>query len=253
MRLCHLQGAAKETWQAVAATAGHRTHLESDSSSLKDKVECLTCHARTAHRFQPADTTCVQQGCHLTDESNIQLGKMAGQSDLHCTLCHQFTKPVVALATRDSAAGALRPNLDQCLSCHQMKGLLPGFKPEKDPHSGTCGMCHDPHKQATVSATKATCASAGCHADWRQEPFHTGLTHRKVAQDCVLCHQPHAARVDASDCTGCHDEVRSRPGSRFNPPAPFDTIKDAAAVARRAHPRTAHRAGEQGEGGCTAR
>ncbi len=220
---CHVKGAAKETWQAVASTAGHRTHLESDSSALKDKVECLTCHARTAHRFQPADTTCVQQGCHLTDESRIQLGKMAGQSDLHCTLCHQFTKPVVALASRDSAAGALRPNLDQCLSCHQMKGLLPGFNPDRDPHSGTCGMCHDPHKQATVAATRTSCASAGCHADWRREPFHTGLTHRKVAQDCVLCHQPHAARVDASDCTGCHDEVRNRPGSRFNPPAAFDT------------------------------
>jgi hypothetical protein len=220
---CHVQGAARETWQAVAATAGHRTHLESDSSALKGKVECLTCHARTAHRFQPADTTCVQQGCHLTEESRIQLGRMAGQSDLHCILCHQFTLPVVALATRDSAAGTLRPNLDQCLSCHQMRGLVPGFRAERDPHNGTCGMCHNPHAQTTVAAAATSCSAAGCHADWRSEPFHTGLTHRNVAQNCALCHQPHAARVDASDCTGCHDEVRSRPGSHPRPPAVFDT------------------------------
>jgi hypothetical protein len=28
---CHVQGAAKETWQAIAKTGGHRFHLESDS------------------------------------------------------------------------------------------------------------------------------------------------------------------------------------------------------------------------------
>ena len=31
---CHVQGEAKKTWQRVASTAGHRTHLESDSLSL---------------------------------------------------------------------------------------------------------------------------------------------------------------------------------------------------------------------------
>ena len=71
---CHVRGDAKETWQRIASTAGHRTHLESDSSALKD-VACLTCHARSAHRFQPADTTCAQKGCHLTDEVTDQAGK----------------------------------------------------------------------------------------------------------------------------------------------------------------------------------
>ena len=77
---CHKQGEAKETWQRIATTAGHRTHLESDSSALKD-VACLTCHARSAHRFQPADTTCAQQGCHLTDDVKIRLGRMAVRFD----------------------------------------------------------------------------------------------------------------------------------------------------------------------------
>ena len=36
-------------------------------------IECLTCHARSAHRFQPADSTCSQRGCHLTEEIEIKL------------------------------------------------------------------------------------------------------------------------------------------------------------------------------------
>jgi hypothetical protein len=222
---CHVQGAAKETWQAIAATAGHRTHLESDSSALKGKVECLTCHARTAHRFQPADTTCVQKGCHLTDDTQIKLGKMSGQSDLHCTVCHKFTKPVAALATRDSAAGALRPSIKQCLSCHNMETLLPDFPTAKDPHGGTCGMCHNPHSQSNKGETRKSCTDAACHGDWRKDPFHTGAAHRKKAEQCTLCHDPHQSRVDASDCEGCHNAVRGRSSGGVRPPLPFDTLK----------------------------
>src|SRR5512134_1484373 len=39
---CHVTGPAKDTWKRITTTAGHRTHLESDSSALKD-VACLTC------------------------------------------------------------------------------------------------------------------------------------------------------------------------------------------------------------------
>lgn len=225
---CHVKGAAKETWQAIAATAGHRTHLESDSSALKGKVECLTCHARTAHRFVPADSTCVQQGCHLTDETGIQLGRMAGQSELHCIVCHQFTKPVAALATRDSAAGALRPDFRQCLSCHQMEQQLTQFSVALDPHIGTCGMCHNPHEQAKPADAMRSCTSAQCHTNWRDIAFHAGAAHRRVEKNCTLCHEPHAARVDASDCKTCHERVRGSvtgPGRTAHPPVPFDTTK----------------------------
>jgi hypothetical protein len=220
---CHVRGAAKESWQAIASTAGHRAHLESDS--LKGRIECLTCHARTAHRFMPADSTCVQQGCHLTADTRIKLGKMADQTDLHCTVCHKFTKQVPLLATRDSAAGALRPGLRQCFSCHRMEGLVPGFSAANDPHGGTCGMCHNPHTQINRGETRKSCTDAACHSDWRKDPFHTGAAHRKVSQQCTLCHQPHAARVDPSDCVGCHEAVRGRSRGGIRPPLPFDTLK----------------------------
>jgi hypothetical protein len=218
---CHVRGDASETWQAIALTAGHRTHLESDS--LAGKVECLTCHAQTAHRFQPVNQTCAQQGCHLADSVRIRLGRMANQTSMHCTACHQFTRTVPALATRDSAAATLVPTMEQCASCHQMKALIADFNPERDPHNGTCGMCHNPHRQDRPEAALRSCASAGCHADWRDEPFHTGLRHRAVAQQCQTCHTPHSARVDASDCAGCHESVRERTRGRLHPPLPFDT------------------------------
>lgn len=229
---CHVRGDAKETWQAIAATAGHRTHLESDSSALEGKVECLTCHAQTAHRFQPANATCAQRGCHEQDETRIRLGRMAQQTDLHCTSCHDFQADVPALATRDSAARALTPNLRQCTSCHQMERLVADFRPERDPHKAQCGYCHNPHTQTETRQAVKSCATAGCHADFKEVDFHAGAAHRGVAmrpERCATCHVPHHARVDASDCSGCHAEVRRRSEGRMAPPMPFDT---AAALRR---------------------
>ncbi len=218
---CHVTG-EKEVWQRIASTAGHRTHLESRNPALQD-VQCVTCHAVEVHHFAPLDRTCAQSGCH--EMNKIALGKMQDQTTLHCTTCHRFTAEVPALATRDSAAGALRPGERQCFSCHAMQERLAAmnFDPSRDPHGGTCGMCHNPHKQETPAAARATCTSAGCHADWRKVPFHTGATHRQATGSCTTCHLPHQARVDASDCTGCHQGVRER--SRLRPPLPFDTTR----------------------------
>jgi len=218
---CHVTG-EKEVWQRVASTAGHRTHLESNNPALRN-VQCVTCHAVEVHHFAPLDRTCGQAGCH--EMNKIALGKMRDQTTLHCTTCHRFTGEVPALATRDSAAGTLRPGERQCFSCHAMQERLAAmnFDPSRDPHGGTCGMCHDPHKQATPADARLTCATAACHSDWRKVPFHTGVAHRKVTASCITCHLPHQARVDASDCTGCHEAVRER--SRLTPPLPFDTTR----------------------------
>ncbi len=230
---CHVQGEAKKTWQRIASTAGHRIHLESDSAPLRN-VQCLTCHARSAHRFQPADTTCAQKGCHLTDDVKIRLGRMAArfhgrpvqplpnEEQLYCNSCHQFTAEA-QLVSLDSASQTLLPRERQCFGCHEMQALLATFDPAKDPHKGSCGMCHNPHTDVKPKDALKSCTDAKCHATWRSVPFHVGAAHRKVAQRCETCHQPHAARVDASDCTGCHTEVRKR--GRMRPPLPFDTTK----------------------------
>ncbi len=222
---CHVEGKdQKEKWQRIATTAGHRVHLESDSSALKD-VQCVTCHGQEVHKFVPVSKTCQQEGCHEAVE--IKLGKMAEQTSLHCVTCHQFTADVPKLATRDSASGTLVPTNKQCLSCHEMQKVLASFDPERDPHNGTCGMCHNPHKDTTSAAAAKSCTTSGCHDKWQKEPFHVGVAHRKVGQECIVCHQPHAAKVDPSDCQTCHDNVRKAAvsGRKLNPPAPFDTAR----------------------------
>jgi hypothetical protein len=216
---CHEQGAAKETWQEITSTAGHRVHFESDSLKGK-KIECLTCHARSAHRFLPADSTCAQSGCHLTRDVTIRLGRMAGQSGLHCAVCHAFT------------AGTLRPGEKQCFSCHQMQLRLSDFDPRRDPHKGQCGMCHNPHENVKPADALKSCATTGCHSDWEKVEFHTGKIHRHAVEHCETCHTPHAARVDASDCAGCHERVRGTVtgGKVRKPPLPFDTTKALRSV-----------------------
>jgi hypothetical protein len=212
---CHASG-NNEKWQRIATTAGHRTHLESDSSALRG-VQCVTCHGVEVHRFIPADSTCG--GCH--QETEIKLAGMRNQTALHCATCHQFTADVPLLATRDSAAGTLTPGSRQCFSCHAMREQLASFDLSRDPHNGACGMCHNPHTQERPAAARLTCTNSGCHADWRGEPFHLGAAHRGVATQCLTCHQPHQAKVDAANCEGCHRAVRDRSGRR--PPVPFDT------------------------------
>lgn len=221
---CHVTGSGEKKWQRVKTTAGHRTHLESDSSALRD-IKCITCHGVELHRFKPTDSTCARANCHVNVK--IRLAKMQDQTDLHCITCHQFTADVPRLATTDSATGTLVPSMKQCLSCHAMRKVLTTFDPARDPHKGTCGMCHNPHTQATPAEAAKTCTSAGCHATWRTEPFHTGANHRRVTSDCILCHQPHRAKVDATDCAGCHREVQGRQaaGRRVHPPLPFDTSR----------------------------
>jgi hypothetical protein len=154
---------------------------------------------------------------------------MATQTVRHCTSCHPFTADVPALATRDSARGTLVPGETQCLGCHAMQRVLATFSSRKDPHGGKCGTCHDPHTQRTP-AQATSCGAAGCHADWRDDPFHAGENHRRVGAQCTTCHIPHESRIDASDCAGCHVRVRS--GGRLRPPVPFDT----AAALRRSMP-----------------
>jgi hypothetical protein len=242
---CHVTGEAKDTWKRITTTAGHRTHLNSDAAALKD-VACLTCHARTAHRFQPADTTCAQKGCHFTDSVRIRLGRMASrfeagqplpnEEQLYCNSCHQFTADAQFLAP-DSALGLLRPGSRQCFKCHEMRALLATYDPASEPHGGSCGMCHNPHTDVKPVNALKSCTDAGCHADWRKVEFHTGAAHRKVAQRCETCHVPHAARVDASDCVGCHQSVRSGPQRRLRPPLPFDTTQALRQTSSREPPR----------------
>jgi hypothetical protein len=214
-RSCHEQGGT-ERWQQVMRLAGHKVHFDSDSSALAG-LACVQCHGQEVHKFVPSAQTCAQSGCH--EKQVVQLAGMASLPEINCVTCHAFTQPLPGLASRDSAVSALVPNQEQCFSCHQMRQKPKGFDPDRDPHQGRCGACHDVHAHRTPGEARERCAT--CHADLSRSAFHQGAAHRRVIESCLTCHQPHAASVDASNCVGCHNEVRKRGVSR--PPVPFDT------------------------------
>jgi nitrate/TMAO reductase-like tetraheme cytochrome c subunit len=201
---CHVNG-DPERWTLVAASAGHRVHLESDDPAL-DGLQCVECHQSSLHQFTAVDETCAQSGCHT--ESGIQLGAMSDLT-IHCAACHGFNAPAVDEA---DAALAMRPDEDTCLSCHAMRQLVE--MPEPDPHEAACGACHDPHQQATPEEAAQSCATGACHSDPEElTPFHRGLDEGVIA-DCLYCHQAHDFDVDGQNCTACHTNVmEDEPGA----------------------------------------
>jgi hypothetical protein len=227
---CHIQEQPDSVWQRISATAGHRLHLESDSSALRD-VQCVTCHGLTVHQFVPADSTCGQSSCH--QETEIRLAGMRDQTDLHCTLCHQFTAPVSEQTGLDTSRALLVPRELECLGCHEMRERLADFDPEAEPHDAVCGTCHNPHEQETPAAAFETCGASGCHA--RADtitPFHRGLR-PGVLQDCATCHKAHTWHVESGQCLTCHQGIlEDRPMRRARTSASLDVHGVAPVVMR---------------------
>jgi nitrate/TMAO reductase-like tetraheme cytochrome c subunit len=213
---CHIQRDADSTWKRVSATAGHQVHLN-PRSPLMARMECTTCHAREVHRFKPVSETCAQSGCH--DDIKVELGKMAQQTDLHCTVCHQFTVKAVEGNPIDSSRAALIPTDQQCLGCHEMKERLGAFAPENEPHGAKCGSCHNPHTQTNPQGAFQSCATSGCHA--RSDTLtamHRSLGRHRL-QTCGACHGAHTWKANAVDCKSCHSGI-SDPAVRTRPPDP---------------------------------
>jgi hypothetical protein len=204
---CHNQSNPDSTWKRILATAGHRVHMRKDDPKLRD-VQCVTCHGAEVHHFVPVDKTCGQSGCH--ENITIKLGKMAGQTSLHCTGCHDFTQPVgmdVAVSP-DSASLHLVPTGAKCLDCHQMRTRMSSelamLDPKTEPHGGVCGSCHNPHQQDVTKAAFESCGTATCHA--RADtltPFHRGLA-QGALERCGSCHAPHTWKVESKNCVACH-------------------------------------------------
>jgi nitrate/TMAO reductase-like tetraheme cytochrome c subunit len=196
---CHVDG-DPETWSNVAASAGHRVHLESDDPELA-KLECVKCHSSSVHEFTATDQTCGQAGCH--ESQDIRLGAM-GALTIHCATCHEFSA-VVSAESSDSVHFALLPQREICMSCHAMRERLAGFPLEADdPHGGMCAACHNPHEQAEPNEAFQTCTSCHAQAD-TLTPYHRGLD-AGVLETCSRCHAAHIFHIEGVNCQACHTD-----------------------------------------------
>jgi hypothetical protein len=197
---CHIHG-DPERWRQIAASAGHRVHLESQDTVLRG-LQCVQCHSSGIHQFAATDRTCAQAGCHEATE--VRLGRM-GRLTIHCVSCHEFSRPVADAEPRDTVMVALRPQQEQCLSCHAMRSIAHDF-PADEPHNAACGACHDPHEQTTPAQAVQSCASGGCHARVDTvSAFHRGIT-QDALLNCTSCHAAHGFRAPTA-CLQCHQDI----------------------------------------------
>lgn len=225
---CHMRQGTDSARTNVILTAGHAVHLKSDSSALKD-VQCVTCHGRDFHIFDPKNSTCAQSGCHAS--IRVNLGAMSRQGFQHCTTCHNFKNAVPAGVTVTAAKLALGPKALDCSTCHAMTEKILTFDLAADPHKGNCGACHDAHKQKEPKDAYKTCATAQCHpsAD-TLTAFHRGVGGH-VLDQCGACHRAHSWKVKGTDCLACHKTIfQDRPAvkrvsvlrrTRFHTPAAY--------------------------------
>lgn len=199
---CHVEG-DPDRWLPIAQSAGHRIHLESDDPSLSN-LQCVQCHSSSLHEFAATDRTCAQAGCH--EDTEVRLGRM-GNFTIHCASCHDFNAPT-GDAPVDSVHLALRPQRQECLSCHAMRQLAVSFPAvADDPHRGSCGSCHQPHEQTTPAQAVESCATSGCHSSPEEiTPFHRGIESAALG-DCIACHQAHDFHSDGSLCLECHSTL----------------------------------------------
>ncbi|HEU4564701.1 MAG TPA: hypothetical protein VFS05_08640 [Gemmatimonadaceae bacterium] len=217
---CHIKQNPDSSWERIIATAGHRVHITSDTARKLD-IQCVTCHGARIHRFAPVDETCGQQGCH--DQVEIRIEKMRNQTDLHCTVCHEFARPVNELVSADSARRALVPRLQECFTCHQMRQAIENFDPRTEPHDARCGACHNPHEQETPAEAFKSCTNAGCHQSPREEtPFHKTVP-AATLEKCGSCHDAHSWQLKSGRCLDCHQDIfEDRPRARTGRSASAD-------------------------------
>jgi hypothetical protein len=209
---CHMREGTDSARTLVTLTAGHALHLKSDSSALKN-VQCITCHGRDFHLFNPNNATCAQSGCHTN--TRINLGAMSRQGFSHCTTCHDFRSRVAPGVTVTQARKQLSPRALDCSACHAMTAKIATFDLAADPHRGNCGSCHDPHTQEKPADAFKSCASAQCHAAADTlTAFHRGLGGHTLDQ-CGACHQAHSWKVKGTDCLACHKTIyQDRPAAQ---------------------------------------
>ena len=163
---CHSRG--NQQWPQITGTHGHDVHLG------HEEVSCKSCHARSIHRFQAAQSACVE--CH---DTRVFRGKC--MEDVRCISCHNF------LSHEDT----LRPSRSTCNECHDSHGVA-GMERETDHgHSAMeCWKCHVPH-QDIGQVVQVACTT--CHDDLPQIVEHEDCEDH----DCFRCHTVH--RIDSGE------------------------------------------------------
>ena len=182
---CHESGDPR--WRQVAATSGHKQHEEAEN------IACTKCHSVTVHRFHPPGEICGL--CHADHDMEV-----AGMSDMHCPVCHDFlVEGDLPLPTRSA-----------CLDCHE--ALASGIIWSADaPMQYPCGDCHLPHQQRAPMVDCESCHTVegyhlrGAHSAARCETCHEAHEWQTAGRDsCLTCHPAQTEHQAGVPCSTCH-------------------------------------------------
>ena len=140
------------------------------------------------------------------EPANLQ--PLPNEEQLYCNSCHQFTAEA-QFVSQDSASGIAHPRLAPVLRLP--RDAAAAWRPSIRPRIRT-GQLRDvpqPAHRREAHGRAQVLRRRGLSRRLAGVAFHVGRgAPQGGASSCQTCHVPHAARVDASDCTGCHESVR---------------------------------------------
>jgi DmsE family decaheme c-type cytochrome len=178
----------------------------------------------------PASGDCL--GCHESGRAT-HMAWSTGEhqrAGLICSDCHNVhnTEPLYVRQVQRVAFRRMDPSSALCSKCHLDVASRLNFPSHHPVGEGmlSCTDCHAPHGDRRVALGDRTQLCADCHQD------HMGpwiFEHAPVAEDCMMCHNPHgSASYDLLDtsqpalCLSCHT-VASFHASPPSPGALFYT------------------------------
>ncbi len=209
---CHVTGPAKDKWKRITTTAGHRTHLDSDSAPLKARSQ----PGSRLRPPRPFDTTrALQQSSSREPPRGLIVpGRARGQGAAPPEEDPPQSRTDVSASPSDTFPHKCHSRL-ACLTCHDLrsKGRPLTFEAPRGcqichhqrPAASKCSACHQESELAdprpvTVQVTVFR------HARRAREVDFAHQSHRDVA--CVKCHQTPvslAPTPEAASCAGCHE------------------------------------------------
>lgn len=160
----------------------------------------------------PAQSSC--RGCHDDLPKRLPPGheSLADRSLSLCVSCHRA--PGIAAPLMERIHGAHESSIGQdCAQCHKEEGgkqvLIAGPPAPAPQTNAECLACH---QMASLDKKRAGLSVFPAHLE--------GSAHAKLT--CLQCHAgarslPHAAKMPAVRCDGCHQKPRRREHPRHGP------------------------------------